>query len=162
MAGEFIQADILGLRDLRGRFAKMLDYELQEIQMVAAEALANDIKLVYQANAPRGKTDKFMEGIAGEAVWTGTGFLVTITTQDPQLRQWLAEGTGIFGPHAQIIDPGHVMVWEGDDGPVFAMTTQGMEPNDWEVYASMEAAPLLLINGNKIGSEVVTRLAGMP
>lgn len=165
MAGELLQVDILGLRDLRGRFAKMVDYELREIQMEAAEAMAAAVQHIYQANAPRGKTDKFMESIGGEALWTGSGFLVSITTQEGQLREWLSEGTGIFGPNAQRIYPTNspVMVWEGEDGElVFAASTQGMEANDWEVYASLEAAPLVLINGSKIGVQVIGRLAGVP
>jgi hypothetical protein len=165
VAGELLQVDILGLRDLRGRFARMLDYELQEIALESAESLAASVQHAYQVNAPRGKTDKFMEGIVGEASWTGHGFLVSVTSADPKLREWLREGTGIFGPHAQpVVSPsGGVMVWEGDDGElVFASSTQGMPPNDWEVYANLEAAALVVLNGNKIGVKVVEHLAGVP
>lgn len=48
------------------------------------------------------------------------------------------DGTGLYGPHAALIDPGHVMRWKSKSygakkgkyqGYAFATTTKGMRPN---------------------------------
>lgn len=166
MPEALVQVDILGLRDLRGRFARLADVEMREIQLVAAEAAGEDVKRVYQYWAPKSKEqhtgdrERFWQGIESEVWWSGHGFAVAITTQDPQLRRWLAEGTGVYGPVGEPIVPtDHDFLHFWIDGEeIFTQQVAGMEPNDWEVFAALESAPIMLESGNRIGRGVIASL----
>lgn len=172
-----LTVDIQGLRDLRGRFAKMLDEELLAIQLEEAEAMAKVIQDNYRHHAPRSqKTSSddgihFFETIVGRAVATETGFSVEVSTSKPDLRRWLAEGTGEYGPRHQRIVPvtpgvmalGPIRSWSpaGQGGPLFFRSVAGMEANPWERDALAETLPLARELGNRIGRRVTMRLAGL-
>lgn len=159
-----IDIQIVGLRDIMGRFASVADHEMMEIQLGEAEKLAMTIEDVYRENAPRGETGKFRAGLTARATPSGVGFELAVETDDPQLRDWLKEGTGVAGPLGRRIVPKSAKMmrwfsWAGHGGgPFFARSTAGMKPNPWEEHALAEVEPLIDVVGSSIGQKVVIRL----
>lgn len=166
-----ISVDIIGLRDLRGRFAAMLDEELVAIQFEEATAMADVIEQIFQRRAPRGEKTStetgrhFYEGIKAQATAEGFGFSIEVDTDNPNLRRWLAEGTGIYAGQGRIYASsggalGPITSWsKGGSGPYFFRSIAGMEANPWEKDADEEAAPFAVELGRRIGQRVVVALA---
>lgn len=167
-----IQVDIIGLRNLRGHFASMLDHELVAIQFEEATAMADVIEQIFRRRAPRGekistKTGQhFYEGIKAQATAEGFGFSIEVDTDNPDLRRWLAEGTGVYAGHGRIYSStggplGPIGSWSkgGGSGPYFFHSIAGMRPNPWEKDADDEAAPFAQELGRRIGQRVVVALA---
>lgn len=164
---------VVGLRDLQGRFASLRDTELAAMQLEEAERTAKTLEEVFRRHAPKstsppaGGHQHFAEGITGQAVATGTGFEITLTTDNPDLRRWLAEGTGVYGPRGARIYPRHasalgpIFGWApGGSGPLWFTSIAGMKAQPWEAEADAEAAPFGEKMGNLIGSRVVLHLSG--
>ena len=176
MAEETVfHVDIVGLRDLMGRFASMSSVGLVAIQLEEAEAMAGVIEDVFRTQAPRSRgpaggrksPGHFSEGIVAESATATGGFEISVTTDNPQLRTWLAEGTGEYGPTGQRIYPlyaqamGPVYSWIGGQGPLFFSSIAGMPPNPWEEEALAEVEPLVDELGSKIGVRVVQGLSNV-
>lgn len=170
-----LEFQILGLRDTKMRFASMRDGGLVAIQLEEAKRTAETVEDVYRRRAPRGQkasTDTgvhFYQTISGHAVTTEVGFEITVDTSNPQLRKWLAEGTGIYAGHDRITPnrPGGVLgpirswVGGGGSGPFFFASIAGMPAQPWEHDAREEAEPLVREVGGRIGRRVVEGLAGL-
>lgn len=165
---------IPGIRALSGRFARMADRGLVELQTANAEALAAEVEGIFRAAAPhggRGESESFAGGLRAELTAEAKGFTISLTTNQPNLRRWLREGTGIYGPTHERIYPRQATVlafhWPnapagitpGKDGRYYFRSIAGMPANDWEDRARELAAPLLVRLGNRIGVETVVKLA---
>jgi hypothetical protein len=169
-----LEVDIVGLRDLKGRFRSMLDGELVAIQLEEAERMARSIQEVFRTHAPRGakvskdRPGRFFESIHGQAEASGVGFTIQVETTDPDLAKWLREGTGIYGPRGARIFPiqakamGPVRSWApgAGSGPYFFASIAGMPAQRWEEAAFAEAAPLSAALGGRIGRRVTQHLTG--
>jgi hypothetical protein len=180
--------DVRGLRDLRGRFASLADRKLAEIQMEEARNTAQTVQQIYRRRAPRSRGHSasglhFFEGLNAYAVEVGGGFQITVTTDRPDLRRWLAEGTGLYGPLGRRIYPTHVSArmyahgphagqprpaalqffnWispAGGTGPFYFRSIRGMHPNPWEVDAAVEAVPFAQKMGGLIGERAARYVA---
>jgi hypothetical protein len=156
---------IPGLRAFSGRFAAMADRGLAEIQLTNAERLAEDLQVIYRDTAPRGErpeSQSFQGSLEARAEASLDGFAIRLGTTQPDLRRWLKEGTGIYGPRGVPIVPinSTVLHWTDSGGEHFARSVRGMPANDWEVRAHALAEPLLAVMGNKIGVQVIVKLAG--
>ena len=158
--------DIVGLRNMRGRFEKMgSDGELLRIQLESAESLSQ--KVAYEASvlAPRSKTPRedgsvpFADSFTGHAAPTGKGFEVTLETSQGDLRTWLREGTK---PHDIVAVNASALHFEVKGNEVFARSVHhpGTRPNDWESRLKDMVFPLAREEGGKIGSRLVKGLAG--
>lgn len=168
-----VTVDIVGLRDLRGRFASLRDAVLLEIQTQEADALAKTMEEIYRRYAPRSRGHTatgrhFFEGLRGEAMATPVGFQVSVSTDNAQLRGWLKTGTGIYGPTGRRIYPrrakamGPVFNWlhpAGGTGPFWFRSIAGMHANPWEDQAQAEALPLAVAMGARIGTRMTRYLA---
>lgn len=159
---------IVGLRDLLGRFASMRNEGLVAIQLEEAEALASVIEDVYRRHAPRSQKGHahFADTLHAEAEATDAGFSLELTTDDPELREWLAEGTGIYAGHGRITSHsggpmGPIFDWApGGSGPLWFYSIRGMPANPWEATARDEVEPLVEDMGGRIGVRVVAGLSG--
>lgn len=157
------QVEIIGLRDLLGRFSAMIGGELLEIQMAESEGLATVIEDVFRRHAPRSRgtsRDKprhFYEGIEARAKMGAGGFGIDVTTDDPLLRRWLSMGTA---PHVIRPVEKRALWWPTARHPVKLVHHPGTQANPWEVLAYVEVRPLVLKVGNTIGHRVVQGLAG--
>lgn len=78
---------IIGLRDLKGRFRRMLEADLVAIQLEETRLLATAVEDVFRRNAPRGqKASKdednrpgpFRDTITAVAAATETGFQIQV------------------------------------------------------------------------------------
>ncbi len=169
-----LTVEIKGLRELNGRFASMLDHELVAIQLEEATAIGTALEDIFRRHAPRGRkvskddtAEHFYQTITARASPTVAGFEVQVSTRNPDLRRWLAEGTGLYGPRREVIRPTHgsVLVWRSwpghGSGPFAARWVRGMKAQPWEEGARLEAAPLATDLGRRIGRRVTMRLAGL-
>jgi hypothetical protein len=158
--------DIVGLRNMRGRFEKMgSDGELLRIQMESAESLSQ--KIAYEASvlAPRSATapeegrTRFADSFTGHAEATGTGFKVSLETSQGDLRTWLREGTK---PHDIVAVNASALHFEVKGNEVFARSVHhpGTKASDWEDRLKAMVFPLAREEGGKIGSRLVKGLAG--
>jgi hypothetical protein len=167
-----LTVDIVGLRALNGRFASVRDHGLLAIQLEEAGATAKVVEDIYRRRAPRGQklsTDTpghFFEGIHAHAGLVGTSVEMEVTTNNPKLRGWLAEGTGVYAGHGRIYPKrskalGPIRSWTkgGGSGPFFFRSIAGMKAQPWEQRAADEAAPFIITMGNRIGHRVVLALA---
>jgi hypothetical protein len=168
-----ITVDIKGLRNLKGEYQSMLNGGVVAIQLEIAEEAAQVIRDIYRHHAPRGQkvsTDTarhFYEGISGSAEAHEKGFTIQVETDNPDLRKWLAEGTGIYAGHGRIYPKtgralGPVRSWAkgGGGGPFFFRSIKGMPANPWEKEADAEATPFAIEIGRRIGARVTVGLAG--
>lgn len=158
------RVEIVGLRDLRGRFASMATRNLWEIQLAEAEAVATVIEDVYRRHAPRSrgtsrdKPTHFFEGLDARATPSLKGFEINLTSDDPTLRGWLRQGTA---PHLILPRrPAFALFWPHAMHPVARVNHPGTRPNPWEDRAYEEVRPLVDVVGNRIGVRVMHSLAG--
>lgn len=168
-----IHIEILGLRDLRGRFAALGDAELLALQLEEAAVVGKTLEEIYQRHAPKARkassshreAGPFWSTIHARAKATGTGFEIDVETSDPTLRRWLADGTGVYAGNGRIYPKrakalGPITGWVHASGPAYFASIAGMPPNPWEDMASHEAAPFAEVMGNRIGNRVTAILAG--
>jgi hypothetical protein len=161
-----IEFHIEGLRELNGRFASMRDGELVAIQLEEAKTAAATLQEIYRRWAPKSRKvsqaeghTHFAEGLTAEAAATDVGFEIHISTSDPLLRKWLAEGTA-----AHEINPRHPMealFWPQAAHPYARVHHPGTRPNPWEEMARLEAESLAHEVGRRIGQRVAAFIAGV-
>lgn len=161
---------IVGLRDLLGRFASMRDAGVVAIQLEEARGLAEVVQDVYRRHAPRsakGGHKHFADGLDAAAAASEVGFAIELTTDDPELRRWLTEGTGVYAGHGRIYPTGThkalgpIFDWPpGGSGPLWFSSIAGMEGSAWEEDALAEVEPLVESVGRSIGIRVVEGLSG--
>jgi hypothetical protein len=157
------QVDVVGLRALDGRFDSMINRELVAIQMEEARAGGDVLLDMYKDQAPEGEggDGHFKDSFHLTVLEEGFGFSIAIETSQPQKREWLKHGTGIYGPRGERIRPTHskalAFTWQGQDWVLASIA--GMKPNPWELKAEAMVAPFAVMMGNKIGHRVVAGLS---
>lgn len=159
-----VRIDISGLRDLQGRLASFQNYKAVEIQLAEASRTARVVQDIYRTRAPRsrgaGSGIHFYQGLEAQARVSGNGFEITLTTTEPELRRWLGEGTGIYGPTGQVIKPksakalGPIFNSIAGPGPNWFRSVKGMKPQPWEDEAEAEAVPFVDQMGSIIGNHM--------
>lgn len=163
-----LSINVLGLRDLRGRFASMTNHGLVEIQAEELELAGKEIERVFRERAPHGSGasgEHFFQTIHAEVSVAGFGFTMAVTTSNPRLRGWLAEGTGEYAGHGRIYPVaaramGPITDWAfgSAGGPYFFSSIAGMPARPWEEPARLAAIPLAEHTGSRIGQRVVVKL----
>jgi hypothetical protein len=155
-----ISVEIVGLRDARGRFAAMADGGMRAIALENAKALAELVQARMQDAAPHGKSplqgrEPFYTSIHAEADETGTGFEIQVSTDQPDIAQFIRQGHGdIYPVNAKALH------WVSMEGDVFAMHASPVDPNPWEDYTTEQLQPEVTYFGNRIGVQVTENLAG--
>lgn len=164
-----IRMEVVGLRELRGKFEELAGGGLRAIELSLARKWGGEIRDIYREAAPRsatawgtpGNRSPFWRTIGYQSSEAGAvAFEITIQTTNGKLRTWLKEGTGIFGPRGAPIVPTTAGAlsfdWRGRHWVL--KSVKGMKPNPWEDEAYAEALPLAQAMNAEIAQMVLAAL----
>jgi hypothetical protein len=166
---QLVYAKVVGARGLLGRW-ETAKLATTAVMAAEAEALSHQVLDSYREAVPFNAEragEHFRDTLEVSVKPHTGGFAMELRTSRPDVRRWMAEGTGVFGPTGTRITPknGPVLafVWPGHsdrgDGMVFFRSVAGMQPIEWEKAAVDHARPLISALGGKIGARVAHVLA---
>lgn len=115
-------------------------------------AIARDAQDIYRMAAPK-RTGRFAAGLSARSESAGDGFKIEVTTDNPQLRGWIKEGTGEKRPRTA-----KALYGEGFAHPV--AKTGPTKPNDWEQSAESRTRDRVGQEGKAILDEITAMLEG--
>lgn len=183
---------VKGNQALIDRFKKWMGEGLSGIQSTEASRLATAAHGVYYSHAPYRAASEglhFRDTFTTSHSANAVTWHVEVDTDNPDLRQWLQEGTGFYGPeHHRIYGHGAlgpVFNWSplfpsaatfasskmtgmrffasggGGAGPFFWRSIAGMRPNPWEGEAESAAVPLGTATAGRIAQRSADYLTGV-
>ncbi len=167
MAGDVpIRVTVLGLNELRGRFAEVAGGALPGIERRLGAKYGAILRDIYREHAPVGlhefgtQEQHFFQTIRYEQYSLAQGLELRVTTNNTQLRKWLAEGTGIYGPHQSPVVPrakkALAFRWKGRAWVL--KSVKGMPANLWEARAFEEVPAVAEAMGAEIAQMVARAL----
>ena len=167
MLAESFRLRIVGLRNAAGRFTRMSDGGLRQVQLERAEVLAAKVQEEARRLAPVGKSEltgerkRFYESLEAQTEATETGFRIVLKTDQGQLRQWLREGTAAHEIEAVNAS---ALRFETAEGAVYARRVQhpGTKPNDWEDRLRMLVESEARDEAGRIGARLAKELTNRP
>jgi hypothetical protein len=165
-----ITVEIIGLRDLQGRFAAATDGGLVARLQEEAVVMSGEMARAFSAAAPRSSKPRdghtpFADSMHGEAMRTATGFEVGVRSDQGELARMIREGTPpheIWAGAFTGKSGAKVLYFEIDGEAIMRAHVHhpGTRPNLWEHRAIAAVDPIITFMGNRIGARVMRDLAG--
>lgn len=169
MPAPLITASIVGARALSGRFASMRDTGLRDILTERAQAMGQEIVLIYEHHAPRSPSGPtatadsrthsahFADSFFATTSARAEGFEVMVDTSEPELEEFIRFGHGdIYPVNANVLR----WIDYASGKPVYAMHVGPVAPNHWQEDAQAEVDAVVAYEGPRIGVAVSTALGG--
>lgn len=152
-----VNVQIVGLRDLRGRFARYNE-ELARYRTEEAEAYVPKFVAKLSQHAPVGETAKFKDSFHGKVTRTERGSQVKFFSRDPRAK-YIIEPTP---PHTITAVRSKFMRFMVGDEKVFAKVVHhpGTKGSDFAVKAFVEMREEFIRQMNRAGVRAVVFLAG--